>query len=150
MITDNFDFRKDKFYRDSQEFREVYQYVMENKNPESYVYITPLARPAAQYYTDYIDRNQFQIKNIVEADHYIWGFPFRRVQCEIPYVYRFTFDNDEMMQNIKAITKHNDVYIIDAHEHKHHQMLVDGMKELGMNVDSVYSFHKTFVYHYTK
>lgn len=141
------DFRRTTFYRGNEEFKKCFEYIKEHKGPDAKVYICPLQRPVAEYYTDYTVCSTFEEKKIIEKNDLIWGTVYRQLQCSEAYVYRFYKKERELQVNLDAIRKHKDVYLVDVHkEAEVIDWLIEGIKAAGMKVTKEYSFLGSHVY----
>lgn len=146
-----FNFSKRSFYRYQQEFKLCYEYILTHKSPESKIYFSPTYRPTAEYYTGYKVSSNFSEKNFIESGDEIWGVNFRQLKCDKPYIYKFYILDDELQKNVDKIKGYKDVYVLDVHhEQITNPSLIKALEDSGMEVDTVFDFFGSYVFHCTE
>jgi hypothetical protein len=136
------------------------EYVDHNIKDGEFIYVDFAALPQYSYLTDYKDKFDYFTYEVVEKGNIIYGARFRFNISKEPYAYVNDIDEDKLQANLNAISSHDSVYLLFAHEvpnndttepreYTSQAKLVAALKEYG-TVTLVQKIEGTPLYKFTK
>lgn len=151
VVAANNKFNLDNYYRKDMEFNALYEHIMANRSPDSWIYIAGNSRPMGQYYTGYREYPPLPLSydSIVEDKPYIWGTAVIKMRNRAPYSYHFNDDPERIRENVEAIAAHSDVWILMTSEVRHHDAFFRAIGEAGLTVQTD-TIHRSTVWHVTR
>lgn len=150
-VKNSFDFRQKMFFAANEQYKKCIDYIYQVKSKDAKIYISNIERPMAEYYSNYETSSKFLEPHIIEKGDKIWGTNYRQLHNDKAYEYKFYMLHDKVEENIAAIKKYNDVYMIDVHsEGEVFNKFLKSLHASGAHVEMVYNFCDSRVYRYQK